>query len=185
MAARFGPRVLVQAMADKGVELAFGCVNDPDFGPIVMVSVGGTLVEYLADRRFAPAPFGPATARRMIEGLAVARLLQGARGAPPGDVKAAARALSRFSVMCAALGSAVTEIDANPVIVGPQGAVIVDALVVRAQYGPGTISLPSRNRLARNRLRSWPGPRPVIRSAMTRPAPGPIPKPWPLSPVAK
>ncbi len=116
-------------MAHEGVELAFGGVHDPDFGPIVMVSAGGTLVEFLNDRRFAPAPFGPATSRRMIEGLAVSRLLQGARGASPADMEAAAQALSLFSVMCAALGTAVAEIDANPVIVGPEGAVIVDALV--------------------------------------------------------
>ena len=58
MAGRLGPRVLIQPMAGKGVELAFGCVADPDFGPVVMVSAGGTLVELLADRRFALAPFG-------------------------------------------------------------------------------------------------------------------------------
>ncbi|MDH3668365.1 MAG: acetate--CoA ligase family protein [Paracoccaceae bacterium] len=133
MAARLGPRVLVQAMAGQGVELAFGCVHDPDFGPIVMASAGGTLVEFMADRRYAPAPFGSMSARRMIQGLSVARLLAGVRGAPPADIEGAAQALSHFSMMCAALREAVTEIDANPVIVGPAGAAIVDALVVPAQ----------------------------------------------------
>ena len=130
MSTRLSPRVLVQAMAGKGVELAFGCAVDLDFGPIVMVSAGGTLVEFLADRRFAPAPFGPETARRMIAGLAAARLMAGVRGAPPADMAGAAKSLSDFSVMCAALGDLVAEIDANPVIVTPEGPVIVDALVV-------------------------------------------------------
>ena len=136
MAPRLGPRVLVQAMAGKGVELAFGCVHDPDFGPIVMVSAGGTLVEFLEDRRFAPAPFGTDKARRMIEGLSAARLMAGVRGAAPADLAGTARALSDFSVMCAALGDALAEIDANPVIVTPKGPVIVDALVVPPRQPP-------------------------------------------------
>jgi acyl-CoA synthetase (NDP forming) len=133
MTGRLGPAVLVQPMAGKGVELAIGCVMDPDFGPLVMVSAGGTLVELLADRRFALAPFGVEKAQKMIGELSVGHFLAGVRGAPAADSRAAARALSAFSAMCAALGDAVAEIDANPVIVSPEGAVIVDALVV-----PGT-----------------------------------------------
>ena len=129
---RLGRRVIVQKMAGKGVELAFGCVNDPDFGPLVMVSAGGTLVEQFDERRYARAPFGPARAEAMIRSLRIARLIDGVRGDAPRDMKAAARALSSFSRACAALRASIAEIDVNPVIVSTDGAVAVDALIVPA-----------------------------------------------------
>jgi hypothetical protein len=127
---RLGPRVIVQAMAGKGVELAMGCVQDPDFGPLVMVSAGGTLIELLADRQFAFAPFDESQALAMMERLAVARILNGIRGAPAQDIPAAARALARFSQMCAMLDDRFAEIDVNPLIVSADGAVAVDALFI-------------------------------------------------------
>ena len=127
---RLGPRVAVAAMAPKGVELAFGMVRDPQFGPIVMVAAGGVLVELLDDRAFAPAPFGRDRARRMIEGLKVSRLLNGARGEPAADIESLADALGRFSALAAALADEVAEMDINPVVAGPDGALAVDALVV-------------------------------------------------------
>jgi acetyltransferase len=130
LSARLGPRVIVQAMAGKGVELAMGCVQDPDFGPLVMVSAGGTLIELLADRQFAFAPFDESQALAMMERLAVARILNGIRGAPAQDIPAAARALARFSQMCAMLGDRFAEIDVNPLIVSADGAVAVDALFI-------------------------------------------------------
>lgn len=127
---RLGPRVIVQAMAEKGVELAMGCVQDPDFGPLVMVSAGGTLIELLRDRQFALAPFDETEARAMIEGLAIAGVLRGVRGAPPQDIAAAARVLARFSGICAGLGEDISEIDVNPLVVTARGAVAVDALLI-------------------------------------------------------
>lgn len=127
---RLGPRVIVQKMADKGVELAFGCVMDPDFGPVVMVSAGGTLVELLDDRQFARAPFGPVQAKAMIRGLKVARLLDGMRGDAPRDMDAAAQVLSAFSQACAGLANHLAEVDVNPVVVTGAGAIAVDALVL-------------------------------------------------------
>src|SRR4029453_17779382 len=58
LAGRLESRVLVAAMAGPGVELALGMVNDPQFGPLVMVAAGGALVEVLGARRFAPPPVG-------------------------------------------------------------------------------------------------------------------------------
>jgi len=127
---RLGPRVIVQPMAAAGVELAFGCVRDPDFGSLVMVSAGGTLVEYFADRQFALAPFSEAKALAMIEKLPIARLLDGVRGKAAANKAAAARSLSSFSLMCAALGDRLAEVDVNPVIVSPAGCLAVDALFV-------------------------------------------------------
>ncbi len=133
LSTRLGPRVTVQKQAKKGVELAFGCVIDPDFGPLVMVSPGGTLVELFDERQFARAPFGLKQAETMIRRLRVARLIDGVRGDAPRDINAAARALSAFSVACAAMKDQIAEIDANPVMVTEDGAIAVDALIVPVQ----------------------------------------------------
>lgn len=131
IAGRLGPRVTVAAMAEPGTELAFGMVRDPQFGPLVVVAAGGVLIEVLQDRLLAVPPFGPATARALLGRLKAARLLAGVRGRPAADMEAAAAALAAFSVLADALGrDTVAEIDLNPVICGPDGALAVDALVV-------------------------------------------------------
>ncbi|KQU89603.1 hypothetical protein ASD12_28240 [Mesorhizobium sp. Root102] len=132
LATSLGPRVIVQAMAPQGVELAFGCIQDPDFGPLVMVSAGGILVEHFGGQQFALAPFGLSRALDLINRLPIKRLLAGVRGAAPADKMAAAKALSHFSVMCAALGGTLREADVNPVVVSPCGALAVDGLIVPA-----------------------------------------------------
>jgi acyl-CoA synthetase (NDP forming) len=130
LASSLGKRVIVQAMAPRGVELAFGCVNDSDFGPLVMVSAGGTLVEHLGGRQYALAPFGEETAMNLIDRLPTAKLLDGVRGIEPVDKRAAAKALSDFSVMCASLKDGLEEVDVNPVIVFSKGVLAVDALII-------------------------------------------------------
>ncbi|HLI10304.1 MAG TPA: acetate--CoA ligase family protein [Alphaproteobacteria bacterium] len=130
LAARLGPRVLVAQMARPGTEIALGLVHDRQFGPVVMVAAGGLLVEILRDASYALAPFGAETARRLIDGLAVRRLLAGARGATPADLGALAEVIARFSILAADLSERIKELDVNPLIVGPNGAIAVDALVV-------------------------------------------------------
>jgi acyl-CoA synthetase (NDP forming) len=131
LASRLGPEVLVQAMAAKGVEVALGAVNDPDFGPYVMAAAGGVLVELLDDRAVSLAPVTAQKAGEMLARLRVARLLAGVRGAPPADVGALADVLLRLSHLASDLAPVVAEFDVNPVIAGPGGAVAVDALIVR------------------------------------------------------
>lgn len=135
LAERLGGRVMVQAMAPRGPELAFGYLRDPDFGPIVMLGAGGTLIELMSDRVTALAPFGPRRARSLIDRLRLRPLLDGHRGAPPADLDALGLALARFSVLCAALGPAMAEMDVNPVIATPEGCLAVDALIVRRDGG--------------------------------------------------
>jgi acyl-CoA synthetase (NDP forming) len=132
LAARLGPRVLVMAMAGKGVELSFGAVVDPQFGSLVMVGAGGVLIEMMEDRRFALPPFDQAEARRLLDGLALRPLLDGKRGQKPVDIDALAASLAAFSVLVADLKGLIAEIDINPVLAGPGGAVALDALVVPA-----------------------------------------------------
>lgn len=132
IAGRLGPRVLVAPMAPRGVELSLGMVNDPQFGPIVTVGAGGTLVELLDDRAAALAPFGPRTARRLLDGLKLRRLLDGYRGEPAVDMDELSRIVAAFSVLAADLAVEVAEIDVNPLIVG-QTIVALDALIVPVQ----------------------------------------------------
>jgi acyl-CoA synthetase (NDP forming) len=136
LAGRLGPRVLVAAMAEPGVELALGVVADPRFGPLVMVAAGGVLVELLGDRRFALPPVDHGRALAMLDRLAVRPLLDGVRGAPPADLDAVAATLARLSVLAVDLGDRLAALDVNPLVAGPGGCLAVDALVVATSAAP-------------------------------------------------
>lgn len=129
MAARLGPDVVVQPMVPAGVEVSIGVVRDESFGPMLVVAAGGTLVEWLGDRVLALPPVSIHGASELIDGLRVRTLLAGWRGAPRADVLALARTVAAFSAMAAELGDAIDAIEANPVIVAPDGVIAVDALV--------------------------------------------------------
>jgi len=131
---RLGPRAIVARMMPRGVELALGMVRDPQFGPIVVAGAGGVLIELLSDRRAALAPFGPATARRLIDALSIRRLLDGHRGAPAVDIDTLATIVSRFSVLAADVCDHIVEIDVNPLVCGCEIAA-VDALFVKDRAG--------------------------------------------------
>lgn len=129
LAGRLGARATVARMIPPGVEISLGFVRDPQFGPLVSVGAGGVLIELLGDRRAALAPFGPATARRLLDGLALRRLLDGYRGAPAVDIDELAGIVARFSVLAADLDGLVAEMDVNPLVCG-RDIVAVDALAV-------------------------------------------------------
>jgi hypothetical protein len=95
-----------------------------------MLGAGGVFVEIMKDVCAILPPFGADVARRGIDQLKVRPLLDEARGRPAVNVDALAETLSKFSAMCAALQGSVTEIDVNPLIVGPDGCIAVDALIV-------------------------------------------------------
>jgi acyl-CoA synthetase (NDP forming) len=116
----------------KGTELALGAFIDPVFGPCVMVALGGIFLEVMRDTVFAPAPVTEDEARRMILRLKAVAVLRGARGRPPADIDAAARALAELSRFITEYCDAYAEIDINPLIVQAegQGAVAVDAVLV-------------------------------------------------------
>ena len=130
LCATLGFNVTVQAMAPHGVELAFGFLNDAQFGPIVMVSAGGTLVELLEDKVCALAPFDQAEARRLVDRLRLRPMLDGMRGSPAANVDRLAKALVRFSVLARALSDCLTEVDVNPVIANSDECLAVDSLVI-------------------------------------------------------
>ena len=130
LAERLGPRVLVEAMAPGGVEMAAGIVIDPQFGPLVMMAAGGILIETQGDRRFLLPPAGRASVRRAVDQLACRPLLDGVRGSAAADVDALIDAVTRLAVMATTLGDSLAELDINPLIVHPQGCQAVDALVI-------------------------------------------------------
>ena len=130
LARRLGPKVLIAPMAAGGVEMVLGITRDAQFGPLVMVGAGGVLVEVMADAQAALPPIDAHGARRLIDRLRVRRLLDGVRGAAAADIDAVAEAAARLSVLAAALGDCIGEIDVNPLIAGPGGCLAVDALVV-------------------------------------------------------
>jgi acetate---CoA ligase (ADP-forming) len=136
MSSRLGPSATVQEMVEPGVEMALGVVHDPQFGPLVMVAAGGVLIETLGDRRLALPPLDEVRASKLIDRLDARALLDGVRGAPPADVNALARTLSRLSLLARDLGDLIGALDVNPVIVGPRGCVAVDALVERVSAPP-------------------------------------------------
>ena len=135
--------VRVERMAGPGVEVIVGASRDPDFGPMIGVGLGGVLVELLDDFVLSPAPVDAAEAGRMLRELRGRRLLDGVRGAPPGDVDALIGLLVAVSELAAAAGDALEALDLNPVIVHPrgEGVSVVDAgIVVRAGPSPGARS---------------------------------------------
>jgi acyl-CoA synthetase (NDP forming) len=135
LAGRLGPRALVAPMVGGSVEIALGVVADPQFGPLVMVAAGGIFVELLKDRQVALPPLGSEGARRLIDRMAIRPVLDGLRGQPPVDIAALARNLSRLSALAVDLGDLISELDINPVKLGPDGAVAVDALVIPREAG--------------------------------------------------
>ncbi len=131
--------VLLSPMVKGGVEMILGVQNDPVFGPVVMLGLGGIFVEVLRDVTFRIAPFGVEEAHRMIAELRGAAILEGARGQPPCDLDALAAALSRLSLFAAAKRGEFTSIDINPLLVRPkgEGAAALDALILTPETIPG------------------------------------------------
>jgi acetate---CoA ligase (ADP-forming) len=122
--------VLVEAMGARGVEMIVGARSDPEWGPVVLVGFGGVQAEILQDVRLLTPDLTEAAIAAEIGRLKSAALLQGFRGAPPCDVPALARLVSRVGALMRAEPS-IAEIDLNPVVVFPQGegVVALDALI--------------------------------------------------------
>jgi acetate---CoA ligase (ADP-forming) len=125
--------VLVQAMAVPGREIILGVTRDPDFGPMLMVGLGGIHVEVLRDVVFAPVPIGHDEALSLLGELKGATLLDGVRGALPADHAALAELIAILSRFAADHADLIEEIDLNPVIVHErgEGLTVVDALIVK------------------------------------------------------
>ena len=123
--------ISIQEMAG-GVEVIIGAVNDPQFGPYVMVGLGGVLTEVLGDVAHRFAPVGADMARDMLDDLRGKDILKGVRGSPPADLDALVDVIVRVSWLINDHADVISEIDINPLFVRPagKGVVAADALIV-------------------------------------------------------
>ena len=124
---------LVEEMAPPGQEIVIGGVRDADFGPLVMVGLGGIFVEVLADVAFRICPITPLDAEEMIAELKGRAILEGARGGRPVSKPAIVDTLLKLGGADGLLmrhRSDIREADVNPLIVSERGAIAVDARFV-------------------------------------------------------
>jgi succinyl-CoA synthetase beta subunit len=121
--------VLVAPMrSGGGVELFVGVLRDPLWGPAVAVGLGGVWVEALRDTAIRLLPVSPDEVLEMFGELRGARLLDGFRGAPGIDRRAAAEAVARIGDAALALGPALAALEVNPLRATADGAEALDAL---------------------------------------------------------
>ena len=119
---------LVQRMAGEGLEMIVGVVQDPQFGPVIACGAGGTAVELLKDVSVRLTPLTDSQADEMIRGLATFPLLDGYRGRPKADVASLRSLVLHLGALAEDLPE-VVEVDLNPVLVGPDGAHVVDVRI--------------------------------------------------------
>jgi len=119
-------RMVVMKQLAGGAEVIVGAKQDPVFGALILCGLGGVFTEVLRDVSLRLAPVDAGQALAMLEGLKGRALLQGFRGAPPADRQDLATVVSKVAALAVALPE-LAELDLNPVLAGPEGAVAVDA----------------------------------------------------------
>jgi len=131
--------VLVQSQVACGTEVIVGIQRDSAFGHVVLFGAGGLFSELVDDVSLRLAPLDRPAARAMIEEARIYDVLRGARGRAVGQIGAVCDIILALSDLVERRPE-VVELDLNPVIVHPEGAVAVDALValhgVRAWQEP-------------------------------------------------
>ncbi len=121
---------LIEEMAPAGHELVIGGLRDPQFGPLVMVGLGGIFVEILKDVSFRLCPITRIDAEEMLAELKGAAILKGARGTRPASLEAIVDVLLKIGGDNGLLmqhAADISEADINPLIVSDTAAVAVDA----------------------------------------------------------
>jgi acyl-CoA synthetase (NDP forming) len=126
---------IVQEMVSDGVEMAVGVSHDPSFGPVLMVGMGGTLIELLADISVRIHPVTDHDVDDMLWDLRGLPLLTGYRGSKPLDVEALKNVLFRVSALVEVVPE-IDELDLNPVFVRTTGVAAVDARIKLARHRP-------------------------------------------------
>ena len=112
--------VLMEEMANKGVEVILGAFKDPKFGHMCMFGLGGTFVEVMKDVTFRFAPMWKVSAEIMVKSIKAYKILQGIRGNPPSDINAIVDCILRLSQLVDDHPE-ISELDINPLIVYPEG----------------------------------------------------------------
>lgn len=125
--------ILMAPMLKKGVEMIIGINNDPQFGPMIMVGMGGIFVELFKDISLCKAPVSKNEALKMIKSLKAYKLLKGYRGEEERDVEALCDIIVQLSNYAVDNVNKLKELDINPVFVHKkgEGISVADALVVK------------------------------------------------------
>jgi acyl-CoA synthetase (NDP forming) len=122
--------VLVGPMRQAGIELIVGVSRDPEWGPTLMVGLGGVFTEVLRDSQVRLLPVRPAEVREMLNSLAGARLLQGFRGAPAADLEKLSRSIVAIADAALALGPDLAALEVNPLWVRGDQVECLDGLTL-------------------------------------------------------
>jgi acetate---CoA ligase (ADP-forming) len=121
--------VLVEGMAKPGLEMIVGARRDPEWGPVLLLGLGGIWTEALSDIRLVSAALDEASIVAELEQLRGAAMLAGMRGAPPVDKRAIARVTMTLAAMMQAEPTLI-DVEINPLMAYPDGVVALDALMI-------------------------------------------------------
>jgi 3-hydroxypropionyl-CoA synthetase (ADP-forming) len=122
--------VLLEKMVPKGIELIVGLQNDPQFGPVMMVGLGGVMTEIFKDVAFRMLPITTSDAKSMLTELKSSKVFKGFRGSEPIDLNMLAKALVQIGKIGVDNARFVNSIDFNPVVVYPKSYYVVDAKII-------------------------------------------------------
>jgi len=122
--------ILLEKMVPKGVELIVGIQNDPQFGPVIMVGLGGIMTEVMKDVAFRMLPITTSDAKSMLNELKGAALLKGFRGSDSIDLNMVAKMLVDIGRLGVENADYINSIDFNPVVVYPKSHFVVDAKII-------------------------------------------------------
>jgi 3-hydroxypropionyl-CoA synthetase (ADP-forming) len=125
--------VLLEKMVPKGIELIVGLQVDPQFGPVMMVGLGGVMTEVFKDVAFRMLPITTADAKSMLNELKSSKIFKGFRGSEPVDMNMLAKALVQIGKLGVDNAKYVNSIDFNPVVVYPKSYFVVDAKIILAK----------------------------------------------------
>ncbi len=114
----------------KGLELIIGAKNDHQFGPMILVGMGGVGVEIYKDVSLRMAPIKPRDADNMLGELTAKKLLTGYRGSEPINLAALKKTLVNFSKLMMDLEGLVESVDLNPVMCNAKSCLVVDARIM-------------------------------------------------------
>ncbi|MEK6865478.1 MAG: acetate--CoA ligase family protein, partial [Thermoproteota archaeon] len=122
--------ILLEKMVPKGVELIVGIQNDPQFGPVIMVGLGGIMTEVMKDVAFRMLPISTSDAKSMLSELKGSALLKGFRGSESIDTNMVAKMLVQIGKLGVENADYINSIDFNPVVVYPKSHFVVDAKII-------------------------------------------------------
>ncbi len=133
--------VLLEKMVPKGIELIVGLQNDPQFGPVIMLGLGGIYTELFKDICFRVLPITKEDALDMINDLKGNKILKGFRGSEPVDLDILCDAIVKIGNLGTDMAKYIDSVDFNPIIVYPQNYYVVDAkILLKTSVNEDTIS---------------------------------------------